>query len=276
MEINFNEIDVLNSIKNNLDNKIPFLITRLGEGEIRMFLQNGHDTWIIKRMIGYVPNENHMEEIRSNLELTLINSNITGLPNFKGMTNETDVMNSEIDQIYKETYGVFKNIFKKHGIDENSLNYCSVNVHSEFKIHNLYEDIFNHITDLTIITCRDVGGLIKKKYPHIKNIEVMEIPPEYRFEDDPTKIHWNFYPEIHNNIKDSILNKDNSGRLCLYGAGIVGKDFGYYFKQSGGVAFDIGSHFDHMYGKRTRGPGKGRHQYADGSWHYLRNTETYD
>ena len=40
-------------------------------------------------------------------------------------------------------------------------------------------------------------------------------------------------------IKNQLLSQDNHGKLCLYGAGLAGKDLGLYFKQSGGVAFDI-------------------------------------
>ena len=69
--------------------------------------------------------------------------------------------------------------------------------------------------------------------------------------------------EILQESVESILSQDNHGKLCLYGAGLAGKDLGLYFKQSGGVAFDIGSIFDHWIGKQTRGKGKGRNGCAN-------------
>ena len=111
-----------------------------------------------------------------------------------------------------------------------------------------------------IITCRDISPLLKSHF-NIKKIIHYKIPPEHRFEDNPNKVEWNFFPKVHTEIKNQLLSQDNCGKLCLYGAGLAGKDLGLYFKQSGGVAFDIGSVFDHWIGKQTRGKGKGRNTY---------------
>ena len=60
-------------------------------------------------------------------------------------------------------------------------------------------------------------------------------------------------PEIVSWI-DSI---DCSGKICLVGAGIVGKKYVALFKERGGIALDIGAVFDMWAGKLTRGPGAG-------------------
>jgi len=212
-------------------------------------------------MIGYVPSKNIMEEIKYNLENTIINSDITGLPSYNGLTDEKDVIKSELHWLYKKIYTNFRFFFEKHNIDESKLNFCDVNVHTIFNGRNFFPKLLNNLDELTIITCRDISEDIKK-YFNIGKIIHYKIPPEYRYEDDPSNVKWNFYPEVHTEIKNSILNRKNEGKLCLYGAGIIGKDLGYYFKQSGGVAFDIGSIFDHWSGKITRGPNKGRNKYV--------------
>lgn len=260
MKINITTNEIIKKIKFSLDNKTPLLITRFGEGEMRMFLNNHESEWIIKTMLSYVPEPKVMDEIRNNLEIALVNSDITGLPSYDGFTDEETIMKTELHFLYKEIYNQFRRIFESHDKNESEYDYCDVNVHSKFQLEQFSENLLNDLDELVIITCRDVSEKLKNKF-RIKNIKVYTIPPEYRFEDNPEKIKWNFYPEIHNQIKLDILSNDNRGKLCLYGAGVAGKDLGYYFKQSGGVAFDIGSVFDYWFGKKTRGPGKGKNVY---------------
>jgi hypothetical protein len=260
MDINCTPEELILKIKNKLINKEPFLITRYGEGEMRMFKGGSESEWIIKNMIGYIPSESIMNEIRTNMELGLINSDITGLPSYKNLTTETKVLNSPIHDLYKQTYSTFREIFNKHKKKENDFLYCDVNIHTKFVHKKLFEKLLTDMDELTIITCRDVSEQIKK-YFKIKKINHYIIPPEFRFEDNPSKIKWNFYPNIHTEIKNKIISEDNTGKLCLYGAGLIGKDLGYFFKKSGGVAFDIGSVFDHWLGKVTRGKNKGRNVY---------------
>jgi|694.fasta_scaffold27376_5 hypothetical protein len=262
MKINIDEYKLQSIIKDKLNNKKPFLVTRFGEGEMRVF-EGGHELkWIMNNMIGYVPDEKIMDEIKLNMEKSIINSDITGLPSYKGLISEEEVIKSSIDNLYKKMYSVFRETFKKYNTNESNFDYCDVNVHSKFFHKNLFDGLLKNLDELTIITCRDISDDLKKFY-NIKKIIHYKIPPEFRFEDDPSKVKFNFYPEIHTQIKNSILNTNNTGKLCLYGAGIIGKDLGYYFKQSGGVAFDIGSIFDHWSGKVTRGPGKGRNKYVE-------------
>lgn len=260
MKITITPKDIVNLIKTSLNEKTPLLITRYGEGEMRMFRNNEDSDWIIKNMFGYVPPKNIMDEIRLNMELGLINSDITGLPSYKNAINEEEVLLSPIHELYKETYSRFREIFKKYNLVEDDFKYCDVNVNTQLHSQNLYPDLLTNLNELVIITCRDVSELIKNHF-NIKNIKVYTIPPEYKYEDDPSKVTWNFYPEVHSKIKEDILKTDNKGKLCLYGAGLAGKDLGYYFKQSGGVAIDIGSVFDLWVGKKTRGENKGRGVY---------------
>jgi hypothetical protein len=260
MKITIEAEEILNKIKDSLYYQKPLLITRLGEGEIRMFIRNGQDDWIIKNMFGYVPNSDHMDEIRNNLEISLINSDITGIPTYKKLKNENEILKSDLNPVYKKTFEIFREIFEKNNLEESNFDFCDVNIHTIFNGKSLFKELLYNLENLTIITCRDVDDKLKKVF-NIKNIEVYKIPPEYRFEDDPSKIKWNFYPDVHSEIKSKMLNQDNRGKLCLYGAGVAGKDLGYYFKKSGGVAFDIGSIFDLWIGKHTRGRGKGRNKY---------------
>jgi len=260
MEININELELFNILSNRIKEKKPYLVTRYGEGEMRMFGGGSESEWIIKNMIGYVPEEKIMNEIRNNMEIGLIESDITGLPSYENLIKEEDVLLSPIHDLYKQTYPTFRKIFLKHNKKENDFSYCDVNVHTKFYEKKLFEKLLTGIDELTIITCRDVPKQIKN-YFNIKKITHYKIPPEFKFEDDPSKITWNFYPEIHTKIKNNILKNNNEGKLCLYGAGLIGKDLGYYFKKTGGVAFDIGSVFDKWYGKVTRGAGKGKNAY---------------
>ena len=262
MNITVTENILLNTIKNSLHNKIPLLISRFGEGEMRMFDTKNETDWILKNTLGYVPSEDLITEIRNNLELALVNSDITGLPSHNGYSKEEDVMKTDLHFLYKKIYTTFKDIFNRGNKTEFDFEYCDVNVHSKFYHKKLFDSLLMDIDELTIITCRDIENDLKE-YFNIETIKKYKIPPEYRFEDDVNSISWNFYPHIHHSIVDDITSKDNSGKLLLYGAGLAGKDLGYYFKKSGGVAFDIGSVFDTWAGKNTRGSNKGIHSYSE-------------
>lgn len=262
MNITVTETILLDTIKNSLRSKTPLLITRFGEGEMRMFDTKNETDWILKNMLGHVPSEDLTVEIKNNLELALVNSDITGLPSHRGFSMEEDVMKTDLHFLYKKIYPTFRDIFNKANKTEFDFEYCDVNVHSKFYHKKLFDLLLTDIDELTIITCRDIENDLKE-YFNIGNIIKYKIPPEYRFEDDPNNITWNFYPQVHHNIIDDITSKDNSGKLLLYGAGLAGKDLGYYFKKSGGVAFDIGSIFDTWAGKNTRGPKKGKHSYSE-------------
>jgi hypothetical protein len=262
MNITLSEFDILNIIQDSLSNKKPLLITRFGEGEMRMYESEEQTNWILKNMLGYVPDPKIIIEIKNNMELALINSDITGLPSYKKFLKEEDVMKTDLHFLYKKIYHNFRNIFSRHNVSELDFKFCDVNVHSKFTHSKLFEKLLSNYNDLTIITCRDIENELKN-YFNIKNIHSYLIPPEYKYEDNPNSKKWNFYPDIHNQIKTDILSNDNTGKLLLYGAGLAGKDLGYYFKKTGGVAFDIGSIFDHWAGKKTRGEGKGRGIYFE-------------
>lgn len=255
MNINVSKVEVLQIIKDSLREKRPFLLSRYGEGESRIFHRNddadGGTEWIIKNLIGYVPDK--IEDIIEEMELALVNSDITGLPG----DIESDFMSSDAHVLYKDIYGHFRRIFDYRGIDENHIKYCSVNIHNGFD----FESLLTNMEQVTIITCRDVSEKMKS-YFNIKDIKWYKIPPEYKYESDKN-ISWNFYPDVHDYIRDEILAEDNRGKLLLFGAGALGKDLGYYFKKSGGVAFDIGSVFDQWCGKKTRGTGKGSNSYFE-------------
>lgn len=257
MKITLSEFDILHKIKQSLLDKTPMLITRFGEGEMRLFGDIQQSNWILKNSLGYTPNEEIKSEIRNNLETALIHSDVTGLPSFNGNLDENTVLRTELHDIYKMIYPTFRKIFHKNNIQEDNFVFCDINIHSNFFNNNLFIDLLQNLDELTIITCREIDNDLKSFF-NIKKINRYIIPPEYRYEEDIDDVQWNFYPNIHHDIKNSILSKDNSGKLLLYGAGVAGKDLGYYFKKSGGVAFDIGSVFDRWAGRLTRGPGKGK------------------
>lgn len=257
MKITLSEFDILYKIKESLLNKTPLLITRFGEGEMRLFSDIQQATWILKNSLGYNPTIDIISDIRYNLENALINSDVTGLPSFKDHSDEIMVIQTELHPLYKTIYPTFRNIFQMNNINENDFSFCDINVHSKFYNNNLFFDLLQNTDELTIITCREIDDDLKSFF-NIDKINKYIIPPEYKYEMDIHSVEWNFYPKIYSDIKQSILSKDNSGKLLLYGAGVAGKDLGYYFKKSGGVAFDIGSVFDRWAGRITRGPGKGK------------------
>jgi hypothetical protein len=150
----------------------------------------------------------------------------------------------------------YTRVFDDNGIKYDDKKYCSIDSHYRLLKTNELTKLIQSVDRITMITCRDIEIKFKKKYPHIKQVELIKIPAQQKYEANSTKS--NFFPDIHAEVIEIIKSSSRIGQLCLFGAGFCGKDFGAHFKLSGGVAIDIGSVFDLWCGKLTRGTGKGR------------------
>lgn len=250
MTINTDTNKLYNIIIDSLKNKKPFLITRIGDGEYLIHLNDMNNKLVAhmyNRHLGYIPEKHKTNEISSFIEETIYDSDVLSLQ--KTMDG---IIWSDIPNLYQT-------LQKKNPTKWGDKFICDHNVHFHFMNGNLFDNLLKNTEHLSLITCRDVEDKIKNKYPNLKTITTYKIPGENMFEEDK-KIK-DYYPKIFNNIKNQILSKDHSGHLLLLGGGFVGKKLGYYFKQTGGVSFDIGSVFDFWVGKVTRGEGRGHNKY---------------
>lgn len=253
MEINLNSEQVLSLILDSLNNKKPFMITRIGDGEAIAY-ENEKNNQIVNqvynRHLGVMLDEKKRNEISKNLIDTIKNSDVLSL---KKNHNKPEMF------YWKKVPEIYKKI-----LSENELNnklFCDHDTHFSFTDKKFLDKLMVNVTDLTLITSRDVEIKFRDRYSNLKTITTYKIPAENKFEENK-KIE-QYYPNIFDDIKNKILSKNHSGHLLLLGGGFVGKKLGDYFKQTGGVSVDIGSVFDLWVGKITRGPNRGSNSYAE-------------
>jgi len=250
LSINLKEKELSEIIIFSIKNKLPLYHLRCGDGEMIMMLKNDINTFNLfsKNYFGYIIDDVTNNEIKNNLMKAISLSDIIGLP-------EKYHKDKEINKYWNIIESVYLDIFVKYKINYEDKKYCSIDSHLKLLKSGLLDDIINNSDEITLITSRNIKTKFLKKYKHLKNVNLFIIPGEQKYEPNPIKS--NFFPFVHQEIKDKIESCDRSGQLCLYGTGYGGKDLGLYFRNMGGVSIDIGSVFDIWEGKITRGKNKG-------------------
>lgn len=246
MKININNIELKKKVIEHLTEKIPFSITRIGDGEMVIIdpkIDKKLTHHMLNRHLGYIPESNQQTKIKDNLTYTILNSDCLSLR--KKYPDELKLWEN-IPRFY-EKLNLIDKIYFDHDF------------HFYLMQDGNIDDILNVVKNLTIISSRDVTEKIKIKYPNIETITYYKIPGEHMFEEN--KKVQPYFPEIYEKIYSEINQKDCSDNLLLLGGGYVGKRLGVLFKERGGVSLDIGSVFDFWVGKLTRGTGRGSHSY---------------
>lgn len=250
MDINIYCEEIFKIIKNNLKFKTPFLATRYGDGEA-ILLENKNEKYtnhIFKRQLGRNLDSKDIKIIRENLVETLNNSDLIGIPTNRHLKIKDGYWSKSID-ILNENCSI------------NIKQFGSIDFHYEFlknwENNNSYYDLLlNNMSELYVINCRDVVDGFLRRF-NINKVELILTPPEIMFENS-AYLGVPHYPNRFFEIKDKINSMGKlNGKLLLYGAGFIGKIYGLFWKNNGGVAVDIGSVFDKFAGKNTRGKGYG-------------------
>ncbi len=249
MKINIKSEDVFKIANDNLVSNTPFLAIRFGDAEA-ILLENTDEKQIIgifRKQLGTILEKKDIDVIRRNLIETVNNTDLLGLPDY-GHINAGGYWSKSIDILNKNC-------------SINTNKFSSIDFHYETlrnwdSKESCYDLLLNNLPELYIISCRNINDGLFRRFK-INKIESIIIPPQFIYEE---KVYTGIphYPDRFLEIKDKIQSMgDLKGKLLLYGAGFVGKIYGLFWKNNGGVAIDIGSVFDRFAGKLTRGKGKG-------------------
>lgn len=224
----------------------PLSIVRIGDGE-GIVLNATKDLAaftlcndaVLKRQMGYYPPMDQVYQIRENLIEAYRGADIIGIPMHKQATSNH--------------WGKVKQI-----LDENVLHhtseYCSIDVHYDFLNDGLFATLLQNLNVLNYISCRDLDVQFSERF-NIRTVNKYLIAPEAKFTSGyDGEAH---YPVQFNKVQRWMEVVRPEGRLLLVGAGVIGKIYCNWWRDRGGVAFDIGSIFDEWYGKATRGPERG-------------------
>ena len=250
MIINTTAKDISEIAINCLKTGTPMSHLRCGDGEVIMMNYKTMRKAFSRKstdQFGYVVDDNVAENIKKSIEFSILNSDILGVP-------EDRHVNTDESNNWKLLCKEYEMVFADAGRNLSDAKCCSIDSHFQLLLNNDLDKIIESVNNITIITCRDISELFLHKHLHIRNIELLQIPPQQKYEVNPTK---SVFFRTHDEIVEKIISKNRRGELCIFGAGVGGKDFGAHFKLAGGVSIDMGSVFDFWVGKQTRGAGKG-------------------
>lgn len=217
----------------------PLSVIRYGDGE-SMVLRGGADAdFVFNRQLGGA-NALEQSEIKYHLIDAYQRADIIGLPTLRHLE------------------GPWKNVLQPLVEHRGSLPImtCSIDYHVDFLQNGAFDELLTGRDELYVITCReDVPEALKKKYG-IGKVHAFIIPPELKFELSYSGPR--HYPDVFKAVLNWIgYFGDLRGKLCLIGAGVVGKYYNKKFAMAGGVSLDIGCVFDLWAGLKTRGEGRG-------------------
>ena len=231
--------EVYEIIKSKLENKEAFSLVRIGDGE-HMVLSHIGRKYVMRRQFGYVPSFDDMNKITGCVYEAYINANIIGIPTKHHIEN----CGSSWAQAYS--------YLEKMKPEVKDIQKCSIDIHSELLDSGLLHKLIESRDELVYISGRNLDEAFKRVF----NVTVTSfiVSAEQLFEKEKSVSH---YPDQFEECKKWIASTDVKGKLCLVGAGVLGKYYTSLLKDAGGISIDIGSAFDVWSGRVTRGPNKG-------------------
>lgn len=235
-------IDIHNLIQSHLQRSEPLSIVRAGDGE--SIVLNGYSDvpalkTVYKRQLGETPTIEGHEEIRNGLIHAYDTADIIGVP-------------TQREKHVQGYWGRVKGMLSCH-TDQNAL-FASIDFPYNFLTDNLFEPLLRDINTVCYVSCRNIDEQLKERFG-VKHVISYIIAPEKKFTSGYEGAK--HYPTQFHEIKKWISKMPVQGNLCLFGAGVIGKVYGAWFKEHGGIAVDIGSVFDSFAGFVTRGPDRG-------------------
>lgn len=234
-------------IQKHLNKKIPFGLSRIGDGESLLIHTTSTETpkrlnWWLNNQIGYVMDRNELLKVKQLVLEGYSKSNIIGVPT----------------HVHREKHGYYwanaESKLNELAPITKDIPTCSIDIHSELLHSGLINTIIEGQEDLIYISGRNLDEPLKRRFK-LNNVYSYIGTPEQRYEAN--KVKSDYYPKQFNEIIEFINKTDCEGKLCLVGFGMLGKYYVSKLKEAGGIAIDIGHVFDSWYGKITRGVGKG-------------------
>lgn len=239
-----NHKELYNRIIENLKNKTCLSLIRLGDGE-SMVIQYPYKPhkmeYVMKRQFNYLPSVDDMNYISKLVTYAYSDCDIIGVPTDKHRELHGYWWASAQDKLYE------KNPVTRYKET------TSIDAHTDMMHAGLLDKLLNSVDEVFYVSGRDITAGLESKYKLKANAFI--IPAEQKF--DKIKSQVRHYPEKFKEVREWIKTQHCKGKLCLVGAGVLGKVYTSLFKEQGGIALDIGHIFDMWYGKRTRGAGKG-------------------
>lgn len=242
----FNSQNITNIIERKVMNKDRLSMVRLGDGEF-IIIKYPKFTPVARckaRINRWFDADKltlkEVKTIRNLIYKACRNADILGVPSVRE----------------RRQYGKWKN-FCKMCFNYNL--FWSKQIYYHFyQVVNLdYRKILRHTDMIFCITCRDIRKELERAF-NVK-VKLFLIPPEKftykRKGNNPGYNKYNgkpHYPDLYLDILKWIDSNPVKGRVCLIGAGGLGKYYCMRVKERGGIGLDIGALFDGWAGIKTR------------------------
>jgi hypothetical protein len=236
--LNVNE--VYDVVTQKLQSKTPMLLVRLGDGEMLTMSQKNIE-YVTKRQFGYVPPKKDLDYISTIVADAYIYADIIGIP--------TQHHIEKCGSSWANAYPYLKEIRPEVA----EITTTSIDVHSELLHSGLLDKLISNQKEIVYISGRDLDEGFKRKYGTEK-VTSFHVKAEQKFEADRDSSH---YPKQYKECLQWIENTDVYGKLCLVGAGVLGKWYSALLKQQGGIVLELGHVFDSWAGLCTRGTWRG-------------------
>jgi len=146
-------------------------------------------------------------------------------------------------------FTVVRNFLAHYQLAAMSTHITQLALHRSLQEHGLYDELLRNQDVVGLITCRDVGQLLKRTF-NIREVITYKVPEEVAHARDKSNVARHF-PDRFEEIRET-LAVPQPGMLFLIGAGPLGKVYCQWVKQRGGIGLDVGSMFDAWAGLATR------------------------
>ena len=255
------DVTLIEPIIRALQNKTPFSVVRIGEGEANVLSWRAYVGMLNLDRHSIIINANWLEDtfritdvwlsvMRDMMMNSVLEADMIGC---RSLTNTIQHFRSAEDlkertrNDLRGAVGIFRAVdYMLHLAKKKYLNgkfICSA--HLYFNILEHLKILFQYSTQIICISPEiEIIEKMREKYPRNQfvHIEIGKQHPDGRNRSEPS-----FLVEV-----ESKLQTDLQGILCLIGAGIWAEPYCTWVKRRGGVAVDIGSGFDLLAGRNTR------------------------
>lgn len=234
-----------NLLKRTIENRKPFSMVRLGDGE-----------WNIIKYPKITPKRLCLARIGRWFNVDdLRNKDIMSLRNqITRACKDADLLG--VPSVRERLYPKWKK-FVKLCNDYKILQLNQKYFHFYHVKAINFKEILKDVKELNCITCRDLNDKLIKTF-NIDRINLFPVPREhwiYNKKARKKKEGWDYqkhYPTVFHRIMTALKNMDLQGKIFLVGAGGLGKIYCMQIKKYGGIALDIGAMFDGWCGLYTR------------------------
>ena len=254
--------DVFQRIVQSIENRQPFSLVRLGDGEGTWLHRVAHEEalfgtlyernrkefwniWFGKDKAENIPYFYRATEQICN-ELSKVD--VLGIPPMSWIAHEYATGN------LRGTSGTLNACRVANRFAGPGTSFCSQLIHYELDRKDMLRKILRGKEVVGAVSCHPgISDYIRHELG-VQNVIYIPLPgePSRRHLLGEESVHGEHFPERFEEILKDIEGKDYSGMIFLVAGGILGKLYTLRLRQSGAVALDIGSTADRWMNKKTR------------------------